>query len=297
MVQFADLEVPLKLRWRQGRDMGIGMNFYPHAVVLRGRVYVGGGNSIQNTVVAVYDPQRNTWSHLPQHNYAFFAMAIVNEKLMLLGGRDQLKWKTTTIIVVWEEFEEIGGRWRYYSEASLPIARDAATAVALDDKWLIVAGGRDDTNKSLSVVDILDLHNHQWYSGAPLPQPAHKMTAAVIGNTLVLLGGISSDWSSQVFSTLLDQLISSATSRDCLSATSLWQTLPDTPLTGSTAIALKGALVSISGSAHPYHYGSNLTAPIYVYKFDPRSRSWNWIEAGHLPCMQLRCACTVLPTL
>lgn len=81
---------------------------------------------------------------------------------------------------------------RTWPECTLPTARDAATVIAYDNKWLIVAGGREDAYRSLSRVDILNLHNGQWYSGAQLPQPTHKMSAAVIGNALVLLGGATS---------------------------------------------------------------------------------------------------------
>ena len=92
--------------------------------------------------------------------------------------------KTTRKVIAWDETAQ---RWEddiIIIFTNMPVARDAPIAVGYDNKWLIVAGGRDDAYQSLSRVDLLDLHKNRWYSGAPLPQPAHRMTAAVIGNTL-----------------------------------------------------------------------------------------------------------------
>ena len=55
-----------------------GMNFYPQAVVLKGKVYVGGGNTSesdvnQNTVVSCYDIERDQWSAMPRYFDMFFA--------------------------------------------------------------------------------------------------------------------------------------------------------------------------------------------------------------------------------
>ena len=67
----------------------------------------------------------------------YFAMTVVNGKLMLLGGRNESETRTTSIVQVWEE-ERQG--WVYYLP-NLSIACDAATAITCEDKWLIVAGG------------------------------------------------------------------------------------------------------------------------------------------------------------
>ena len=153
---------------------------------------------------------------------------------------------------------------------------------------MIVAGGRDDAYKSLSQVDILDLHDCQWYSGALLPQPAHKMTATVIGNALVLLGGASGyDFLNKVFGVKLNDLISQAVSQEDTLA-SPWQSLPDTPVVFSIALAFNGALLAIGGSKLG---GLNATK---IHLFKPGSGTW--VEAGHLHINRLRCVCKVLPS-
>ena len=32
--------------WRRGKDMPFGMDYYPQAVALNGKVYVGGGDAL-----------------------------------------------------------------------------------------------------------------------------------------------------------------------------------------------------------------------------------------------------------
>ena len=271
--------------------MNIGMSFYPQAVVLKGRVYVGGGNVLirgQSTIVTCYDIEHNQWTALTRYHSRYYAMTAVNEELVLIGGQNPTTAQTTRTIGVWDEGTQ---RWVYHLRnfPPLPTACDASTAVVHDKKWLIVAGGRDDAYLILSKVYILDLHCHQWYSGAPLPQPAHKMTAAVIGSTLVLLGGAGADneFLNKVFSVQLDNLISQAISHESVLA-SPWQNLPDIPVVSSTALAFNGALLAVGGNKP-----EDLNAT-QIHLFKPSSGTW--VEAGHLLVGRLRCACKVLPS-
>lgn len=280
-----------------------GMSFYPQAVVLKGKVYIGGGiadDADQNacTAVTCYDIERNQWTALPQYSEGFFAMTTINEKLVLIGGREPHMAKTSKLIGVWSEPIQ---RWtigvKIPRTCVLLTARDAATAISYDNRWLIVIGGRDDAYQSLSKVDIVDVSKNISHSGAPLPQPAHKITAAVIGNTLVLLGGAAtcncSVFLNKVFSVKLDDLISHAvsSSKFASESTSPWQTLPDTPagLAFPTALAFNGTLLAIGGNKQ-----GDLVDEKYIHLFDPKTKAW--VEAGELLINRHGCACTVLPS-
>ena len=111
--------------------------------------------------------------------------------------------------------------------------------------------------------------------------------------TCYLLGGIIEGYhsSKKVFSVCLDDLISQAISQQPASASapptpSPWQSLPDTPLEDSTALAFNGALLAVGGGGYP---GSTA-----IYHYQPSSRSW--IKAGELPTGRYQCTCTVLPS-
>ena len=92
--------------------------------------------------------------------------------------------------------------------------------------------------------------------------------------------------SKKVFRVCLDDLISQAVSASAPPTPSPWQSLPDTPLIYSTALAFNGALLAVGGGRY-----SEGTA---IYHYKPSSRSW--VEAGELPTKRSRCTCTVLPS-
>lgn len=285
------MEVPLQFQWKCGKNMRVGMSFYPQAVVIKGRVYVGGGSAVNkadNTLVMCYDMEYNRWNSLPRYSSMYFAMSATEDDLLLIGGRHPTNGRTGRAIGVWPEGTQ---KWVYELDTLLTAGCDAATAVTHGNKYLIVAGGRNDAYESLSRVDILGLHNSLSYSGAPLPQPAHKMTAAVFGNTLVLLGGAGADneFVSKVFSVKLDDLISEAVSHGSELA-SPWQTLPDTPVVSATVLGFNGALLAVGGN-RPNDSQSRAT---HIHVFKPSTRTW--VEAGQLQIDRWRCACAVLPT-
>ena len=273
--------------------MSIGMSFYPQAVVLKGKVYVGGGDAVNtedNTLVMCYNIERNQWSALPQFHSMYFAMTVTHnpiEKLVLVGGRDVPTYgRTSTLVRSWDETRQ---QWMQYV-SNMPSACDAPTVIEYKG-WLIVIGGRDDYYQSLSKVDILGVQDCQWYSGAPLPQPAHKMTAAVISNTLVLLGGAGGDnvFFNKVFSVHLDILLCQAVHLSRRSAlASPWQSLPDIPVPCATALVFNGALLAVGGNKPD----ESSATRVHLFK----SSTKTWIEAGQLLVDRWRCACTVLPS-
>ena len=70
--------------------MSVIIGSYPQAVVLNGKVYIGGGRATsmsESTVVICYDIEHNQWTALPPFSYMYFAMAVINKNsLVLVGG-------------------------------------------------------------------------------------------------------------------------------------------------------------------------------------------------------------------
>ena len=93
------------------------------------------------------------------------------------------------------------------------------------------------------------------------------------------------DPNKHVFCVCLDELISRAVSQSddvtSPSTPSPWQTLPDTPLRGSTVLVLNGALLAVGGSR---------SSAIRLYQ--PSNSSW--VKVGDLPTERSKCACIVL---
>ena len=267
--------------------MPFGMSHYPQVVVLKGRVYIGGGQASSNRerqTVMVYDPQQNSFDTLPPYTYKSFSMAIVNNQLVLVGGRDVQTVKATNMLAVWNEESR---KWTH----PLPPMTTACTLPSVtshNNRWVVVMAGVSDVTY-LSRVEILDTtESGQWYHAAPLPQTCHCVSTVTIGNMCYLLGGYrGGEPSMKVYSVCLDDLISQAVPQSAgtsaPSTPSPWTTMPDTPLKCSTALCLNGALMTVGG------WGSTA-----IYHYQPSSKSW--FKAGKLPARQSQCACTVLPS-
>ena len=155
-----------------------------------------------------------------------------------------------------------------------------------------MVGGAGDAQAILSRIEILDtVESLQWYQAASLPQPYHKVSSATIGNVCYLLGGYTErvELSKKVFSVCLDDLISQAVSQPASASAppmpSPWQSLPNTPLIHSTALAFNGVLLAVGGEA----LGSSA---IHVYQ--PSSGSW--VKAGEMPTKRCGSGCVVLPS-
>ena len=257
--------------------MPIEMSNSIQAVVIGDKVYIGGGYSENGDIVMVYALHTESWRRLPPYESQWLGMAVVNDQLVLVGGRRMSTSKATNVLGVWDE----GSQTWTHPFPEMPTSRYFLSAISYQ-KWLVVAGGSF-SNK----VELLDTLSGQWYKGSPLPSECSEMTSAINGNMWYLSGGFSSQGSNKhVFSVCLDELISQAVSESAgttsPSTPSPWQTLTDTPLTLSTVLLLNGALLIVGG---------NDSSAIHHYK--PSHKSW--VKVGDLPTVRWFCACTVLP--
>ena len=257
-------------------------------VVFKEKVYIGGGltsfDSEKQTVV-VYDPKQDSCDTLPLYTYVYFSMAVVNDQLVLVGGLEVHTSKETNKLGVWNEQSK---RWTH-PLPPMTTACHSPSVATHNNRWLVVMGGGDET--ALSRVEILDTtESLQWYQAASLPQPHYQIPSATIGNMCYLLGGFNKRGASKkVFGVCLDDLISQAVSQPANASApptpSLWQSLPDTPLAYSTALAFNGALLAVGGD----YSGSS---PVHVYQ--PSSNSW--VKAGGMPTKRCDSGCIVLPS-
>ena len=142
-----------------------------------------------------------------------------------------------------------------------------------------------------ATVEVYCSETSQWYTADPLPAPYYWMSSVTIADTCYLLGGCHADVNpvATVLYASLSSLIQKATSfpRQSTSSTSVWKTLPDTPLIYSTAVSLSGQLVAIGR-------GDGETASPEVYVFFPLNNSWVRIMTGDLPQPQGLCTAVQL---
>ena len=284
-----ELNIPLKLEWKEGKKMPFGMSESIQAISIGDSVYVGGGfNTLKSkrATVMVYILSTSLWNTLLPYEHQYFGMAAVNNQLVLVGGRNILTGNVSNMLGVWDE----GSQTWTHPFPDMPTSRDSP-AIASYKNWLIVAGGRDERYLSFRKVELLDTSSGWWYEGSPLPSEYRclSMSSAVNGN-MWYLSRLQGVHSKSVLCVCLDELIFQAVSPSggtasppAPSGPSPWQTLTDLPLERSIALILNGALLAVGGE---------LSSAIHLYQ--PSSRSW--VKVGELPSMWWECACTVLPS-
>ena len=287
----SELENPFTFECHEASKMPFNMTEYPQAVVMNGKVYIGGRLALSSSsysptsTVIEYDFQFDEWSTLPPYKCIYFAMAAVNNQLVLIGGCD-IREKVTAQLGVWD------GKWTK-PFTPMPTARCSASAITYI-KWLVVVGGRlEGVGAKLSNVEILDTTLDQWYRCAPLPQPCSSISlTATGGNMCYALGGftLKHNGSTKVFGVCLDDLVSQAVSQSANSSgspiPSPWQSLPDTPFIFSTAVSLDGALFAVGG-LESFNMKPKLSAPLYLYQSSCKS----WVLVEIFPHRREKCAC------
>lgn len=272
------------LQWRIGTNMPNHMHYYPEAVVInRSQVYVGAGSTYdfcERETVMVYDVESDRWSELPPYDCYWFGMTSTNgdRHLVLVGGVDIQSGDRTNKLGRWDEE---ANKWGH-PYPPMPTARSGPTVVTFNNRWLIAAGGYNENEGPLTTVEVLDVLSCRWYCASPLPIEQFKMSSAIIGNMLYLLGGYPYGLGQQVLCVCLDDLIYQALYK-LITPSSPWKKLPDTPAQKSTALSLDGCLLAVGGVCN---------SAIHFYQ--PSSRSW--IKVWDLTSSKHECACAVLPS-
>lgn len=250
------------------------------AVVLDGKVYIGGGqapSSQEHFIVQVYVSEDNEWTSLPECPVKLFAMAVVNQQLVLVGGCDHNDCDQATV-VAWKDASQ---RWTQ-PYPNMPTARTAAAAVSYQ-QYLVVAGGNGEAS-ALNTVEILNSSTKQWLIGVPLPSKGHFLTPALVGDTLYLLGGWLVSPNKQMFSISLPKLVSHATSA---ARAPRWTVTPIS-LKNSTCVSINNSLLAVGGE------NNSDERSLAICLYDPETRQWN--KAGELPTPLAVCACAALPS-
>ena len=251
----------------------------PQAVVMGEKVYMGGGDAEndEDHQVFQYDPSRDKWSRLPPLQVIFFAMAQFMGHLITVGGVMQAGVITGKVY----RFIEESQKWEKFLKP-MPTAR-FWLSVATTQSAIVTSGGvtnvRDGKAVPCATVEVYSSETSQWYTADPLPLPCSAMTSVTITDIWHLLGGFDArNAIPTVLYAPLTSLIQKATSPTHQSAshTSVWKTLPDTPLVRSAAASLSGGFLAVGGRR------KEIGVFPAVFTFPPFTNSWIRIT-GNLP--------------
>ena len=269
----------------------------PQSVRLGEDVFVGGGDTdspsddrYHEHTVYRYHPPTDQWVRLRRYKCMSFAMAILTNKLTLVGGYNTstLPSKVTNQIAVWE-MEGMPREYQWtHPYPPMPTPRHSP-AVAAYNIWLVVAGGSKLGRNPLDTVEVLDTTSRQWQSASPLPVSCCNMTSAIVNQQLFLIGG---SLTTEALAVSLPDIARSSvhTTSTSTSDSVKWRSLPAPPLKSSAAIAVSGSVLAIGGYDNESKY--NTTTAIHVYQ--PSTN--NWEKVGDLPSPRSACSSTLLPS-
>jgi len=260
-------------------------------VVMWEKVYAGGGLTERpddKFDVFQYNTTRDEWSRLPPHTVCYFAMAQFTGNLITVGG--WISGRATGKVYC---FIEKSQEWQEFLKP-MPTAR-AYLSVATTQSAIIASGGdngaREDNPVVCATVEVYCSEISQWYTADPLPAPYTLMSSITIADTCYLLGGGDANWTdvATVLYASLTSLIQKDTSptHQSPSHTSVWKTLPDTPLMSSTAASLSGNLLAVGG------HDNKTTFPA-INIFFPLTNSWVRVANGDLPDQRDGCTAVQL---
>ena len=160
------------------------------AVVMGGKVYVGGGLSVNpedTRQVFQYDPSRDEWSHLLPHHVFFFAIAQFMGHLITVGGYMPHCGYLGNVY----RFKEQSQEWEEVLKP-LPTGR-SHLSVATTQSAIVASGGAiDDKDDGKPVpcttVEVYSSETSHWYTADPLPVTCMATTSVTITDTWYQLG-------------------------------------------------------------------------------------------------------------
>ena len=240
--------------------------------VVGGKVYIGGGDAEGGYFkILEYTIEGGQWREIPTPAGGF-GMAVVNDQVIITGGRDRKDDLTNQVWVL----DSLTNTWTQPFPA-MPTARWWSSAVGYK-RWVLVVGGY-----SKKCVEVLDTKSKQWYTASPLPTNEERCrpSLTVIQDILYVV------WGESAVSVSIPMLISDAVSQSQTGDSTNerrpteWQSLPYTP----TAItSFHGYLLTVGALGSP-------SSAISMHL--PHTEKW--LPVAQLPTPRRGCTCVVLP--
>jgi len=235
------------------------------AVLNNNTVYVGGGSSVHNEdcyQMYTYHPDTNVWDVPISTPHSYYAMTVLMNKLVIVGGLTKSPKKLTNKVLA---FEGRQLQWNRYTQ--MPTKRHSASAIA-HQSMMIVMGGSG-SKEMYGTTELLDTSSDQWFSCNDLPRLCHRLKSVILGDTLYILGGeVGKGFSVSVYAARLDTLSSHQLK---------WQRLSSIPWACPAAVVVNNMYLLAVG-------GAGLTDTVCVLKNEGSMlSSTSWESIGSVP--------------
>ena len=255
------LSGPVNIKWEEGAPLPF-VTVANTAVLFNEAIYVGGGycdNEDDMYRINIYHPDTNKWDDAIDTPHKGFAMTVLVDKLIIVGGVRRGTDEITNKLLVLEH-----GQWKDYTQ--MPTTRIFPSVVS-HQSLMIVMGGISTEHALLKTTELLDSTTGQWFTCDDLPQPFACLQSVIVGDILYILSGTGCDgrYIEGVYAAPLNALFSHQLK---------WQQLADTPCYPSAAVSLNNKYLLAVG-------GKTVHDTVCVLKREKTSTSWESI--GSLP--------------
>ena len=177
----------LKLKWRYGQQAPFATKGYSVGHSADIAYFV---DSISFKRILKFNSATHEWTVLSECPKQFFSIAVVNEHLTAIGGKQSYKDTNTLLNLPQDRHGIFQQKW---IEQLPPMAYcRSSPAVATTSTSLIVAGGRG-PDEEKAPVEVLDSQTLHWSIVASLPHSLWQAIATIYENRLYIGGGFSSD--------------------------------------------------------------------------------------------------------
>ena len=252
------------LEWQKCRGPPKSLYFGAPAVCLEDKVYFGGDE------LFIYTPTTDTWA-IKNTPVQTFALVVYHSQLVLVGGRMIDDGSVTNKLWALDRHDQ--------SKVTLPpmtVRRWGASAVEYSSN-ILVAGGEDDQDRDIDIVEVYN--GHYWSKAQSLPLACWGMNSAILNGHWYLAGGDGQG--KEVYCASLESLIASCQPSG-KQLHSVWKRFADTPHEYCILVAFGNRLVAIVYLASSIH------------AYSPYSQSW--VHVGDNPGGASTLAAAVLPS-
>ena len=237
--------------------------------------------------VHVFDSSSKEWSCTPTCRRSAFSLAIIDGFLTAVGGYDDHHRDTASLLSLVGNGKKM---WWVEHFPSMPTQRSFC-AVAVSEKFVVVAGGSVGSKQVLGDVELLDIKSKRWLKTSKLMMPLSEATVTIVGDHIYLVGGSdkSRHWSHSVYTSSLSSLEKAAYPANTASqaeSPAVWVRLSDIPVSRSFCTVIRDSLLAVCGKRDGLH-----TDVVLGYK--PVSNSWERVECSCFA--RSRCLVAALP--
>ena len=236
--------------------------------------------------VHVYSLEGNTWSTLPESNYNA-PIAIINDHITLIGGRDAKTNVLTNIMSSWCEEE---GEWRQILRL-MPTKLRAGRAYQYGNLLLVTGGGTGEEDKVTDKVHVFNFSTMKWTTPQSLQLPRGLRSHYLIyfEGYIYLMGGAltfqpkerheeihnANAWRAR-WSDIEEAAQQNAGMQHSQQGKSVWTPIVAPPTPRPTVVMFNNAIMSVGGISDDLPQKS-------IYKLDDHDTdSPSWIEMGSM---------------